>query len=169
MKQTENYHLNQWDLTDRIQMEDFNADNAKLDAALAGFRSTKLEYVTLMDKFKHVTNATSCVFTFDSIMPWDCAVLFVRIDAWPENNVPIDLYVGDHHDPVGSNLTCGATFVTFPLRNKNAAVTFLPAALSDAISPPVNIPFSSMTHLTLKYGNWQPFTGSFAAIVTAIK
>ena len=35
MKQTENYGLNQWELTDRIRMEDFNRDNAKIDAALA--------------------------------------------------------------------------------------------------------------------------------------
>ena len=34
MKQTENYGLNQWELTDRIQMEDFNGDNEKIDAAL---------------------------------------------------------------------------------------------------------------------------------------
>ena len=36
MKQTENYGLNQWELADRIQMEDFNGDNAKIEAALAG-------------------------------------------------------------------------------------------------------------------------------------
>lgn len=36
MKQTENYQLNQWEKADRIQMEDFNADNAKIDAALHG-------------------------------------------------------------------------------------------------------------------------------------
>ena len=36
MKQTDQYGLNQWELTDRIQMEDFNADNLKIAAALAG-------------------------------------------------------------------------------------------------------------------------------------
>ncbi len=34
MKQTQNYHLSQWDKTDRIEMEDFNSDNEKTDAAL---------------------------------------------------------------------------------------------------------------------------------------
>ena len=34
MKQTENYQLNQWEKDDRIQMEDFNSDNAKIDAAI---------------------------------------------------------------------------------------------------------------------------------------
>ena len=32
---TENYQLSQWERSDRVQMEDFNADNAKIDAALA--------------------------------------------------------------------------------------------------------------------------------------
>ena len=35
MKQTEHYGLSQWEKTDRILMEDFNSDNAKVDAALA--------------------------------------------------------------------------------------------------------------------------------------
>ena len=34
--QTENYDLNQWLSTDQVLRTDFNADNAKLDAALAG-------------------------------------------------------------------------------------------------------------------------------------
>ena len=34
MNQTSNYQLNQWEKTDRVQMEDFNNDNAKIDAAL---------------------------------------------------------------------------------------------------------------------------------------
>ena len=32
--QTANYALNQWVKSDQVRMEDFNADNAKLDAAL---------------------------------------------------------------------------------------------------------------------------------------
>lgn len=36
MKQTEKYQLNQWELTDRIQMEDFNNNNLKIEAALEG-------------------------------------------------------------------------------------------------------------------------------------
>ena len=34
MKQTENYGLNQWEMTDLIKMEGFNGDNSKVDAAL---------------------------------------------------------------------------------------------------------------------------------------
>lgn len=32
--QTANYALNQWSRTDQVRMDDFNADNAKIDAAL---------------------------------------------------------------------------------------------------------------------------------------
>ena len=35
MQHTEKFQLSQWERTDRIQMQDFNADNAKIDAALA--------------------------------------------------------------------------------------------------------------------------------------
>lgn len=31
---TTNYQLNQWEPTDQVQRTDFNADNAKIDAAL---------------------------------------------------------------------------------------------------------------------------------------
>lgn len=34
MRKTENYLLNQWDDSDRVLREDFNADNAAVDAAL---------------------------------------------------------------------------------------------------------------------------------------
>ena len=34
MNHTSNYNLNQWEPDDRIQRVDFNADNAKIDAAL---------------------------------------------------------------------------------------------------------------------------------------
>ena len=34
--QTTNYQLNQWEATDQVLRTDFNADNAKVDAVLAG-------------------------------------------------------------------------------------------------------------------------------------
>ena len=34
MTKTPNYQLNQWAKSDRVMMDDFNADNAKIDAAL---------------------------------------------------------------------------------------------------------------------------------------
>ena len=42
---TTNYQLNQWEPTDQVLRTDFNADNAKLDTALAGLaaKGTELE------------------------------------------------------------------------------------------------------------------------------
>ena len=37
---TEHYELNQWEPTDQVLRTDFNADNAKIDAALAGLAET---------------------------------------------------------------------------------------------------------------------------------
>lgn len=44
MNHTEHYQLSQWEKSDRILMDDFNADNAKIDAALANARSLELLY-----------------------------------------------------------------------------------------------------------------------------
>ena len=47
--QTPNYNLNQWSKDDRVLMEDFNADNAKIDAALqteAGIRAAAVDALT---------------------------------------------------------------------------------------------------------------------------
>lgn len=40
MAETGNYQLNQWESTDRILREDFNADNAKVDQALGSLAAT---------------------------------------------------------------------------------------------------------------------------------
>ena len=44
---TQNYQLNQWVKSDQVRMEDFNADNAKIDAALAGLSSEKADKTAL--------------------------------------------------------------------------------------------------------------------------
>ena len=44
--QTTNYQLNQWEATDQVLRTDFNADNAKIDAALADLSGTVLHIAT---------------------------------------------------------------------------------------------------------------------------
>ena len=48
MRETSNYKLNQWEKTDQIQMEDFNGDNAKIEAALAKLQEEKASLDTLL-------------------------------------------------------------------------------------------------------------------------
>ena len=45
---TTNYELNQWRSTDQVLRTDFNADNAKIDAALAGKAETETETVSAL-------------------------------------------------------------------------------------------------------------------------
>ena len=47
--QTPNYKLNQWSKSDRIQMEDFNADNAKLDAAIKAEATARASAVSTLN------------------------------------------------------------------------------------------------------------------------
>ena len=49
--QTTNYQLNQWEPTDQVLRTDFNADNAKIDAVLAGPNAAKtdLEDLTALE------------------------------------------------------------------------------------------------------------------------
>ena len=85
MEKTPKYDLSQWEKTDRILMEDFNADNANLEAALTALNtavgqkaaasalnsakaaleaedrrlnSVKLEFVTLLDKTYTASDTT---------------------------------------------------------------------------------------------------------------
>lgn len=48
LQQTSNYQLSQWDAEDRIQREDFNSDNAKVDAALAALSDTLEGHGTIL-------------------------------------------------------------------------------------------------------------------------
>ena len=41
---TTNYQLNQWEPTDQVQRTDFNADNAKIEAALVALSAASAGY-----------------------------------------------------------------------------------------------------------------------------
>ena len=43
---TTNYQLNQWAKTDRLMMDDFNADNQKIDAALKAVADGTMQFIT---------------------------------------------------------------------------------------------------------------------------
>ena len=47
MTKTEHYQLNQWDPSDQVKRTDFNEDNAKIEAALAGLESSKADSADL--------------------------------------------------------------------------------------------------------------------------
>lgn len=56
MKQTANLKLNQWEKSDRIQMQDFNNDNAKIETAIAAARADfSAEIKKLRDDLDEIT------------------------------------------------------------------------------------------------------------------
>ena len=50
MEKTANYKLNQWELTDRVKMEDFNADNQRVEAALTSQSAMLAEHAAQLAK-----------------------------------------------------------------------------------------------------------------------
>lgn len=46
MNHTTNYQLSQWAKSDRIMMDDFNADNQKIDAALKANADAAMQFIT---------------------------------------------------------------------------------------------------------------------------
>ena len=48
--QTQNYHLSQWEAGDKVLREDFNADNAAIDAALAALVAKETTLNTSLSK-----------------------------------------------------------------------------------------------------------------------
>jgi len=60
MNQTSNYQLNQWGAADRILREDFNRDNAKIDAALAGMAAAQSELAA------QIANCGNCSISITS-------------------------------------------------------------------------------------------------------
>ena len=53
--QTTNYQLSQWAKSDQVKMEDFNADNAKLDAAIKAVADSKATIAALTALTARVT------------------------------------------------------------------------------------------------------------------
>lgn len=63
MEYTENYHLNQWDATDRVLRTDFNSDNQKIDAALAEIKCQRS--LTLLQEYKVTESGQEIEFPLD--------------------------------------------------------------------------------------------------------
>ena len=68
MNQTTNYQLNQWEQADRIMMSDFNADNVRLDAALAAIAANSVKCATGTYTGTNTSGSSNpCSLTFDFV------------------------------------------------------------------------------------------------------
>lgn len=94
--QTQNYALNQWELSDSVVMADFNADNQKVDAALATLNSRiDTAVAQLTATIPHVQTGTY-VGTGTSgednpnTLTFDFKPLYIAIvteDGWPSRDL----------------------------------------------------------------------------------
>ena len=123
MTKTTNYQLNQWEKEDRIQMEDFNADNEKIDTALTALdRSAKLH--TILDE----TTTEDCT-RYDRRLNIDWSEWkTVYIDVVPAPGSAGDLricYSGHPKDSIVDADTTWNHIIGFPCGNAEMPLYFL--------------------------------------------
>ena len=59
MNKTANYQLSQWEKADKVLMDDFNADNAKIDAALKAETDARTAAVTSLSSSRNCQAVTT--------------------------------------------------------------------------------------------------------------
>ena len=102
MTKTEHYNLNQWEKTDRVLMEDFNTDNAKIDAAIAEAKAA-IPYVKIKELTLSAAAATADLdvsdVDFSQYMKVELFVqcpqsldgIYIRVNNLTENYTAISL------------------------------------------------------------------------------
>lgn len=125
MKKTNTYQLNQWELSDRIRMEDFNADNLRLETAL-GRKLAGFQKIGSYPSGAGANNTGAATFTHDW-NAWECvmAAYDIHKTAFLDGDyisiAPIytDESVGSFVEGLGG----GSFFILlFPFRNEEAAL-----------------------------------------------
>ena len=77
MEYTTNYQLNQWDAQDAIKRTDFNADNAKIDAAIAAVAAS-VSNLIVTGTYKGTTTTTEPTVTQTISLGFQPRFLLVR-------------------------------------------------------------------------------------------
>ena len=162
MNKTANFQLNQWEKTDRVMMEDFNADNAKLDAALFSKLGRAELITTITTDGTGRTTATIPLAGID----WDKwqAVFFVntlytdttktlRFSAY-SNDHGVESRCSDTSEPSCLAFTTAGPFMLafFPLNDGSRPVRALywggHAGMGTA-----NCTYNELTHLHASYSD----------------
>lgn len=120
MKKTETYELNQWEASDRIRMEDFNADNAKLEAALLG-KPGKLELIRTYGGYagEHLAGHNFHM-SAEAWNQWEY-VIYVhdlhKTTFTEEDGVDVRLHVGDSYTQANVRGPAGSYAIVFAPRH----------------------------------------------------
>lgn len=150
MNKTEHFQLNLWDSTDRIMMEDFNADNAKIDQLLVG----KLGPIEQIREVALEAVATSLTMDI-SDMDWGrwniVFIEFQPISSDSTAGVQFSLRVNGTPSGAGNYTTIEPRMIlAFPLRNaeRPARALYFPGGYFQLSTEP----YSAVTSL-VAYGN----------------
>lgn len=130
MNQTNKYKLSQWSPEDRIRREDFNADNlkietalAKLDTSLSSINTTlgkKLGRSKIIQTYKSKGNKiTSCGYgpPVENWSDWEFVCVVVHYPGMNTETTPLELGIFDGH---------GKDYAITPLALPGYLVVFMP-------------------------------------------
>ena len=130
MKQTEHYGLNQWDPADRILRTDFNADNAKIDAALAelsGRNNTR--YFGSFQSVSGPNNGIGFFFLANQVAPYSRVHALLEGPA-PTQDAQLHLWIEEGKPLYTTNAKAGKPFfriITFyPFFDPERPIIFQP-------------------------------------------
>ena len=121
--QTANYALSQWERTDQVKMDDFNADNVKLDAALKAEADARTaETAALTEAVSKLGNCRVETFTFVGTGTQGKSITFyLDFPARPVlffilgnpvvyvSSVDFHLYLGNRHTATSNELVLRST------------------------------------------------------------
>lgn len=99
MQQTEQFKLSQWEPEDRILREDFNSDNAAIEAALLALRSDKLEKTLLYDYERDFKDLSAFSYSSQALQLWSCQFLVFDFSAPQDSTMYINKDLGTHWTP----------------------------------------------------------------------
>lgn len=177
MKKTEQYGLNQWELPDPILMSDFNADNAKIAAALAEFK-VKVEDLERrkFQRRKFYRETSSCTILHDAFtdVDWNqfSRVHFV-LDIYTTTACTLYPYVFTCRDIDSIQIPASST-----PRRTLVQITLFPGRLADdlawatiaseahCVTRVFDFPFRSITIAGVRADGRHILTGSSTAIFT---
>ena len=154
MQFTEHFGLSQWERSDRIQMDDFNADNAKIDAALAAASSGWLgrsEIITILKSSSSLTSSWGASNLIQDWNEWEYVAALVSYQEEDNLNTPLRLWI-THKEPsnpglIINSLTLPGYLLVF-LPWHDGSMNMRGFVISDRLIPlPSNFPFSKIASI----------------------
>lgn len=123
MEKTPNYQLNQWAMSDRIQMKDFNDDNTRLETALTGLETMKLGFEKVFDVSATLDKVSYWPVDISELHAGDSLAIFLLFSM--STSATYGLCLGQGRSYSTSVYAPVTAFMGWPLRNPGTPVVLL--------------------------------------------